>query len=146
MVKLVESNILPKKFTDLKGQKKICQSFIFGKIQKQAWRAKDQSGKKEIRKPNENYPGAKASIDKLVVAQPALEPRISGKHNNSRICGATGFFDDHTSYSSSSLQTSLDGEQTLAIKHGFESHAEGYEVRIKSCRADIKKRNDFITM
>ena len=93
-------------------------------MRKRAWRTKGQNRKKEIRKPNENYPGARVSIDQLVVAQPGLVPRISGRHNNSRICGATGFFDNHTGYSFSSLQTYLDGEQPLATKHAFESHAE----------------------
>jgi len=70
------------------------------------------------------------------VAQPGLVPRISGWHTNTRICGATGFYDNHTGYSFSSLQTSLDGEQTLAAKLSFESHADTCGIKVEKYRAD----------
>ena len=63
-------------------------------------------------------------------------PRISGRHTRDRICGATEFFDNHSGYSFSALQTSLDGEQTLAAKRYFENHANQCGVRIESYRAD----------
>ena len=52
------------------------------------------------------------------------------------MCGATGFYDNHTGYSFSSLQTSLDGEQTIAAKFASESHAETCGVKIEKYRAD----------
>ena len=113
MDKLAECRILPTKFKQLKGQKFLCPSCIFGRMRKRAWRKKGKY--KSIRKPSQNYAGAKVSIDQLVVAQPGLVPRMDGRHTNDRICGATGFFDHHTGYSYSALQTSLDGEQTLRL-------------------------------
>ena len=94
------------------------------------------SNVRTIHKNDENYAGAKVSVDQLVIAQPGLVPRISERHTNARICGATVFFDNRTGYSYSSMQTSLDGEQTLSAKHAFEAHAESCGVKIKSYRAD----------
>ena len=136
MDQLVANNLLPRKFSKMKGQKILCPSCIFGKMRKRAWRSKGVNSVKTIRKPNEAYPGAKVSVDQLVVAQPGLVPRISGRHTNARVCGATGFFDNHSGYSFSSLQTSLDGDQTLAAKHAFESHAATCGVKIEKYRAD----------
>ena len=92
--------------------------------------------KKIIRKKDQNFPGAKVSMDQLVVAQPGLLPRISGRHTKDCICGATGFYDHHSGYSYSALQTSLDGDQTLAAKNSFECHADSCGVSVKSYRAD----------
>ena len=136
MDRLVDANILPSKFKVLKGQKFLCPSCLFGKMRKRAWRTKGVSNLKTIRKKHENYAGAKVSVDQLVVAQPGLVPRISGKHTIQRICGATGFFDNYTGYSYSSLQTSLNGDQTLEAKHAFESHAASCGVKIERYRAD----------
>ena len=58
------------------------------------------------------------------------------RHTNARICGATSFFDHYSGYSYSALQTSLDGEQTLAAKISFESHADTCGVDVKLYRAD----------
>ena len=68
MDRLVEWNNLSQKFKCLKGQKVFCPSCVFGKMRKRTWRTKGQNGKKEIRKPNENYPGARVLLDQLVVA------------------------------------------------------------------------------
>ena len=130
MDKLVTNNILPNKFKVLKGKQIICPSCMFGKMRCRAWRTKGTSGLKTIRKESENFAGARVSIDQLAVVQPGLVPSISGKHTNTRICGTNGFFDNHTGYSFSSLQTSLDGEQTLAAKHAFESHSTTCGVEI----------------
>ena len=70
------------------------------------------------------------------MAQPGLVPQLSGRHTHDRICGATCFIDHYLGYSFSALQTSLDGEQTLAAKHLFESHADPYCVKIQPYRAD----------
>ena len=95
-------------------------------MRKRAWRSKGALNVKTIRKTYENF----------LVAQPGLVPRINGRHTNDRICGVTGFFDNDTGYSYSSLQTSLYGEQTLTAKHAFEYHANSCGVAIKKYRAD----------
>ena len=92
--------------------------------------------KNTICKKDQNFPGANIATDQLVVAQPCLVLRISGCHTKERICGATGFYDHHSGYIFSVLQTSLDGEQTLAAKRLFESHADSCGVVIRSYRVD----------
>ena len=103
-------------------------------MRKRPWRSKGKHV--TIRKPSHNYPGAKVLTDQSVVAQPVLVPQMDGRHTNDWICSATGFLDHHTGYSYSSLQTSLDGEQTVAAKISFESHAESHGVTIQSYHAD----------
>ena len=136
MDRLVENNILPRKFRKMKNRPIICPSCVFGRMRRRAWRNKDPKSWRHIKKSEHSSPGAKVSTDQLVVAQPGLVPRISGRHTNERICGATGFFDHYSGYSYSALQTSLDGEQTLAAKNMFESHAASCGVKVKSYRAD----------
>jgi len=136
MDKMVLNNILPRRFEKLKGTTILCPSCVFGRMRKRPWRNKSKASRKTIRKDDETYPGAKVSTDQLVVAQPGLVPRLSGRHTNARICGATGFIDHHSGYSFSSLQTSLDGEQTLQAKIDFETHANTFDVQIRSYRAD----------
>ena len=109
---------------------------MFGRMRKRAWRSKGKDHK-SIRKNQDNFPGAKVSTDQLVVAQPGQVPRISGRHTNERICGATGFLDHYTKYSYSALHTSQDGDQTLNAKISFESHAKTCNVEeIKAYCAD----------
>jgi len=136
MDKMVLNNLLPQKFKELKGHKIMCPYCMFGRMRKRSWRSKGTKNVKSIRKDKENYPGAKVSTDQLVVAQPGLVPRMSGRHTNERVCGATGFVDHYTNYSYSSLQTSLDGDQTLNAKISFETHAKTCGVDIKAYRAD----------
>ena len=134
MNRLAECGILSGKFKQLKGQKFLCRSCIFGRMRKRAWRKKGKY--KPIRKPSQNYAGAKVSIDQLVVAQPGLVSRMDGRHTNDRVCGAAGFFDHHTGYSYSALQTSLGGKQILAAKISFEAYAKSCAIDIRSYRAD----------
>ena len=123
MDKLVQHGCLPRKFNSLKGTTILCPSCMFGKMKKRAWRTKGSKNMKHIRKATDDSPGAKVSTDQLVVAQPGLVPRFSGRHTHSRICGATGFLDHFSNYSYSSMQTSLDGDQTIQAKTNFENHS-----------------------
>ena len=128
--------MLPSKYKELKGTTILCPLCMFGKMWKRAWQNKNKLSGKTIRKANENYAGVKILIDQLDVAQPGLVPCLSGRHTNARICGATRFYNNHSGYSFSSLQTSLDREQTLVAKHSFESHANTCGVVIKKYRAN----------
>ena len=130
MDQLVQNNMLPNKFKKLKGKHYMCPSCAYGRMRKRAWRSKGPKNLRNICKPAHNHPGAKVSVDQLVVAQPGLVPRLSGRHTHDRMCGATCFIDLFSKYSFSSLQTSLDREQTLA------ANAESCGVKIKSYRAD----------
>ena len=136
MERLVENNMLPSKFRKLKAKLIIFPSCIFGRMRRRAWRTKSSKSWKHIRREDLNVPGAKVSTDQLVVAQPGIVPRISGRHTNARICGATGFYDNYSGNSYSSIQTSLDGNQTLAAKNSFESHAATCGVQISLNRGN----------
>ena len=100
---LVKHNILPQKFSKFKGQSILCTLCMFGQMKKRASRTKGIKNLKYIKKSKENYPGAIVSTDQLVVAQPALVPKLSGRHSHLRIFGATGFIDHHSGYSFSSM-------------------------------------------
>ena len=82
-------------------------------MRRRQWRFKGD--KKHIPKENHKYPDAKVSNDQIVVAQPGLVPRIDGRHTNDRICDVI-CLDHQSGFSYSSLQTSLDGAQTLDAK------------------------------
>ena len=136
MGSLLEFGVFPKKFKKLLNKRIVCPSCIFGCMRKRLWRYKGLMNRKTIRKKEQNFPGTKVSTDQLVVAQPVLVSRISGRHTKERICGATGFYDHYSGYSFSALLISLDGDQTLAAKQTFESHADSCGVTVKSYRAD----------
>ena len=103
MDKLVQHNVLPGKFCKLKGKPILCPSCMFGCMKKRACQSKGIKNIKQIKKERDNYPGAKISTDQLIVTQPGLVPRLSGRHSTSRICGVTGFVDHCTGYSYSSM-------------------------------------------
>ena len=120
----------------MKAKQIICPLCVFGRMRRRAWRNKNKKSWKHIQKEHQNVPGAKVSTDQLDVAQQGLVPRISGRHTNARICRATSFYHNYSGYSYSSLQTSLDGDQTLAAKNPFETHAATCGVKISSYRVD----------
>jgi hypothetical protein len=61
---------------------------------------------------------------------------MDGRHTQDRITGACVFLDNHTRYSYSHLQTSIDNVQTLEAKQGFEQHSGTNGVNIKAYHAD----------
>ena len=134
MLDLCKRGYLPRRFLELKDHNLTCPSCIFGKCKRKPWRTKGQPG--SLRSEEENTPGAKVSIDHVISAQPGLVPRMDGRHTKDRITGACVFIDNHTRYSYTHLQTSIDGLQTLAAKHGFEQHSDACGVSIKAYHAD----------
>ena len=134
MFELCQRGYLPRRFLKLKDTKLICPSCIFGKAKRKPWRTKGQPG--SLRSTDENDPGARVSIDHVISKQPGLVPRMDGRHTRDRITGACVFLDNHTRYSYSHLQTSIDNEQTLEAKQGFEQHSAASGVDIKAYHAD----------
>ena len=134
MLDLCKRGYLPRRFLALKNHNITCPSCIFGKSKRKPWRTKGQPG--SLRSEEEASPGAKVSIDHVISAQPGLVPRMDGRHTKDRITGACVFIDNHTRYSYTHLQTSIDGEQTLAAKQGFEQHAHSCGVNINAYHAD----------
>ena len=134
MFQLVKHGLLPKKFQSLEKDKLICPTCAIGKCKRKPWRTRGKPG--SLRSEDQNAPGAKVSIDHIISAQPGLVPRMDGRHTRSRINSGCVFIDNHTGYSYTHLQTSVDNEQTVAAKHGFELLAKTHDVDIKSFHAD----------
>ena len=132
--KLVKHGVLPSKFKSLAGKQILYTSCIFGRMRRRKWRFKGD--KKYIHKENHKYPGVKVSTHQIVVAQSGLIPRMDSRHTNNRICGAACFLDHQSCSTYSSLQTSLDGAQTLDAKLAFETLSDSCGVKIKPYHAD----------
>jgi hypothetical protein len=135
MFHLVEHGFLPRKFLALKKTKLICPSCAFGKSKRKPWRTKGRR-RGHIRSETDTVPGAKVSIDHVISAQPGLVPRLDGRHTRDRINSGCVFFDHYSGYSYTHLQTSVDNDQTLAAKLGFERLAASHGVDIKAFHAD----------
>jgi hypothetical protein len=65
-------------------------------------------------------PGAKASTDQLVSAQPGLIPQISGKLTHQRVNGATVFDNHFSDHVYAYLMRGLTLDETITAKHGYE--------------------------
>ena len=134
MFDLCKCGYLHRRFLDLTDQNIICHSCFFGKCKRKPWRTKGPPG--YLRSDEDNFPGAKVSVDHVISVQPGLVPRMDGCHTKDRIIGACVFLDDCTRYSYTHLQTSIDGDQTLKAKQGFEQHSASFGVKIKAYHAD----------
>ena len=134
LIKMAESNKIPKKLSKLKNRIPVCMSCVFGMSHRKPWRTKGTP--KAIRKESETEPGDCISIDQLVSAQPGLIPQMTGFLTNMRIWGATVFVDHVTDYVYVALMRDLTLDETLLAKTSFERHANDGGVQIKAYRAD----------
>lgn len=135
MFQLCRKGFLPKKFLELEHKKLICPSCVLGKQRRRAWRSKAEAG--SLRSEATAEVGSRVSLDNVVSAQPGLVPRMDGRHTKERIHGGCCFIDNHSKYSYTHLQTSIDIDQTLEAKHGFEHHAATCGVvEVSSYHAD----------
>lgn len=133
MFALAEKGIAPARFKTLKGRKLICPSCLFGKAKRRKWRQGKAHG--SIRGSNET-PGSTTSIDHVISAQPGLVPRLDGRHTRDRINAGCVFIDHYSGLSYTHLQTSVDNEQTLQAKLGYERFAASHGVKLQSFRTD----------
>jgi hypothetical protein len=72
---MAESGEMPRCLASLKGCCPICVPCLFGQARKRPW----QSESKEIHpiwKKSDDHPGARASMDHLISAEPGLIPKI----------------------------------------------------------------------
>jgi len=134
MFSMCEHGQLPRRFLNLRSQKLICPSCVFGQCRRRPWRTKGKPG--SLRNDKASKAGDRVSIDHLISAQPGLVPRMDGRHTKDRIVGACVFVDDATGYKYTHLQTSIDGEQSVAAKQAFEDHMNQMNVSIKAYHAD----------
>jgi len=75
----------------------------------------------------------------LVSKNPGIVPRQDGKHSLHRITGETLYHDNYAGYTYTHLQTSLDTDQTIALKTEFEAKAATHAVEIKKYHSDNRK-------
>jgi hypothetical protein len=82
-------------------------------------------------------PGARASTDQLVSAQPGLIPQISGRLTHQRVNGATIFVDHCSDHVYVYLMRDLLLDETLTAKHGYERFLALHGIQSKAYHANI---------
>jgi hypothetical protein len=92
LIIMAEQGEIPRRLAQLRDRCPICTSCLFGTAHKRPWRTKSKISH-PIRKESDMSPGARASTDQLVSAQPGLIPQISGRLTHQRVNGATVFVD-----------------------------------------------------
>ncbi len=97
LLAMAKAGEIPCHLVSLKGPCHICLACLFGTAHKQPWHSKLKQHH-PIQRKSDNYPGAKASLDHLVLAQPGLILQISGKLTGMRINGATIIVDHHSNH------------------------------------------------
>ena len=106
---------------------------MFGRATKRRWRTGKQYS--SIVSPSDR-PGDTTSIDHVISAQPGLVPRIDGRHSKARITAGCVFIDHASRFSYTHLQTSVDNEQTIEAKLGYERYAKSFGVTLKAFHSD----------
>ena len=81
-------------------------------------------------------PGARASTDQLVSAQPGLIPQISGRLTHQRVNGATVFVDHCSDQVYVFLMRDLSLDETLASNHGYEWFLALHGIQSKAYHAN----------
>ncbi len=81
-------------------------------------------------------PGARASTDQLVSAQPGLIPQISGRLTHQHVNGATVFVDHCSDHVYAYLMRDLLLDETLAAKHGYERFLALHGIQSKAYHSD----------
>ncbi len=89
-----------------------------------------------IQKKSDNQPGARASMDHLVSAQPGLIPQITGKLTSQQINGASVIVDHYSDHGYVYLMRNLTLDETLLAKHAYECFLSSIGVTAKAYHAD----------
>ena len=87
LIVMAELGEIPHCLASLKGCCPICVPYLFGQAHKRPWQSKSKEIH-PIRKKSDDHPGARASMDHLISAQPGLIPQISGRLTCMQINGA----------------------------------------------------------
>ena len=126
---------IPNCLAALKGRCPICVACLFGQAHKRPWRSKSKQ-KHPIRKPTDDAPGKKASLDLMVSAQPGLIPQISERLTNLRVMAATIFVDHFSDHVYVYLMKDLMLSETLLAKHAYERFLASLGIESKAYHAD----------
>jgi hypothetical protein len=150
LIVMAQQGVLPKHLTSLKGRCPLCVACLFGQAHKRPWQSKSKQ-KHPIRKPTDDAPGKRASMDQMVSAQPGLIPQMSGRLTNLQIMGATVFVDHYSDHIYVYLMKDLTLSKTLMEKHAYECFLASLGVDSKAyhanncCFADKGFRDDCIS-
>jgi hypothetical protein len=135
LITLAEKGEIPKRLASLKGRCPLCIPCLFGKAHKRPWRSKSKESH-PIRKKSDDHPGARASMDHLVSAQPGLIPQITGNLTGQRINGATVIVDHYSDHVYVYLMRNLTLDETLLAKHAYERFLSSLGITAKAYHAD----------
>ncbi len=91
---------------------------------------------------SDNYLGARASLDHLVLAQPGLIPQISGKLAGMQVNGATVFVDHYFDHIYVFLMQDLTLDETTFAKHAYKRFLSSIGVTSKAYHANNGRFDD----
>jgi hypothetical protein len=135
LIVMAERGEIPKRLAFLKGRCPLCVACLFGQAHKRPWRSKSKQ-KHPIRRPTDDAPGKRASMDQMVSAQPGLIPQMNGRLTNFRVMGATVFVDHYSDHVYIYLMKDLTLSETLMAKHAYELFLASLGVDSKAYHAD----------
>jgi hypothetical protein len=132
---MAELGEIPCCLESLKGRCPFCVPCLFGQAHKCPWQSKSKEVP-PIWKKLDDHPGARASMDHLVSAQPSLIPQISGKLTCMRVNGAITIVDCYSDHVYVFLMHGLTLEETILAKHAYERFLSSIGVTGKAYHAD----------
>jgi hypothetical protein len=132
---MAELGEIPHCLASLKGCCPICVPCLFGQAHKCPWQSKSKEVH-PIGKKSDDYPGARASMDHLVSAQPGLISHISVKLTCMRVNGATTIVDHYSNHVYVFLMRDLTLKETILAKHAYEHFLSSIGVTAKAYHAD----------
>jgi hypothetical protein len=135
LIVMAENGEIPRCLATLKGRCPICLPCLFDRAHTHPWRSKSKQTH-SIWKKSDNHPGARASIDHLVSAQPGLIPQISGRLTSMRVTGGTVIVDHYSDHVYVYLMQNLLLEETILARHGYEQFLAAINVTAKAYHAD----------
>jgi hypothetical protein len=121
----------------------MCAACQYGKLTRKPWRTKEKpSHSRPI-----TAPGQSVSVDQLESVTPGFYAQMKGWLTAKRYRAATVFVDQYSGFTYVHLQTSTNGDETLAAKHAFEILARSYGVEILHYHGDNGRfaENKFVT-
>jgi hypothetical protein len=132
---MVELGEIPCHLASLKVRCPVCVPCLFGQAHKRPWQSKSKETHL-IWKKSDDHPGARASMDHLISAQPGLIPQISGRLTCLQVNGATVIVDHYSDHVYVFLMCNLSLEETLLAKHTYECFLPSIGVTAKVYHAE----------
>jgi hypothetical protein len=133
IIRMAENGVLPKRLA--KCHIPVCQSCIYGKLTRKAWRTKGTSNTRKLKLATQA--GEVVSVDQLESPVDGLIAQVKGTlFQNKRYKCATIFVDHFSDLSYVHLQESTAAKETIQAKESFESYARSHGVVIKQYHAD----------